>query len=64
MNDGCKKCSGPTCNAKIRWEITASGKRTPVNEDGSPHWATCPDRALFARRKPKENPESNIGQNH
>jgi len=43
-------CKGPTCHATIWWQITAKGKRTPVNRDGSPHWKDCPDREQFKRR--------------
>ena len=42
-------CKG--CNAPIRWEVTKNGKPTPVDADGTPHWATCPARDRF--KKPK-----------
>lgn len=35
-----EKCR--SCQAPIRWEKTEKGKYTPVNEDGTTHWATCP----------------------
>lgn len=31
-----------SCGAPIRWTVTATGRRTPVDPDGQPHWATCP----------------------
>jgi len=42
------KCAG--CGAVIEWEVTASGRSTPVNADGTPHWATCPFAERFRRR--------------
>lgn len=42
-------CRG--CSAPIRWEQTDAGVWTPVNPDGTPHWATCSDPALFRRRE-------------
>lgn len=39
------------CDATIEWQVTAAGKRTPVNPDGTPHWATCPEAGRFRRRK-------------
>ena len=44
-------CRGLHCGATIWWQITANGKRMPVNRDGTPHWATCPDSKFFKRRK-------------
>lgn len=39
-----------SCNAPIRWQRTPT-KNTPVNLDGQPHWATCPDRDKWRHRK-------------
>jgi hypothetical protein len=38
-----------SCHVAITWELTANGRRTPVNLDGTPHWATCPDRQQWRR---------------
>lgn len=45
-------CKG--CQAPIHWVKTEAGKNTPINLDGSPHWANCPKRALFKRPAPKK----------
>ena len=29
------------CHAPVAWRLTAAGKRTPDNLDGTSHWATC-----------------------
>ena len=44
-------CRAPECRATIWWQMTAKGKRTPVNADGQPHWGTCPAAKSFSRRK-------------
>ena len=45
-------CKGPTCGAVIYWRLTEKGARMPYDEDGiTPHWASCPDRTTFHRRK-------------
>ncbi len=41
------KCSG--CGAMVYWFATRAGKDTPVNMDGTTHWATCPQRERFKR---------------
>jgi len=33
-------CRG--CNAPIYWVLTSEGRPVPVNPDGTPHRATCP----------------------
>jgi len=48
------RCKGPTCGREIEWHVTASGKRTPVDADGTPHWATCPDSKQFKDRQALE----------
>jgi hypothetical protein len=42
-------CRG--CQATIYWLVTEKGKRMPVDPDGTPHWATCPNAQEFRRRK-------------
>ena len=44
------KCKG--CGKVIRWTITEAGRWTPVNLDGSTHWATCSRANLFKPKKP------------
>ncbi len=46
-------CRGPTCKAEILWVRTAAGKLTCLNLDGSTHWGSCVDAALFKRSKSK-----------
>jgi len=41
------------CRARIVWRRTPAGKWTPVNEDGTPHWVTCPFADSF-RKKPRK----------
>ena len=38
------RCSGRRCGAMIYWVRTDTGADMPLNADGEPHWATCPDR--------------------
>lgn len=50
-------CRGKTCNAEITWVGTM-----PLNRDGTPHWATCPDRKQFsATAQSKDEQESQLG---
>jgi hypothetical protein len=44
-------CSG--CAAAIAWISTATGKRMPVDADGTSHFATCPKAAHFRRAAPR-----------
>ena len=39
------------CGRAILWRRTLSGARTPIDLDGETHWATCPRKELFARRR-------------
>lgn len=43
------KCKA--CGAPIIWEQTKSGKWTPKDLDGGPHWATCPHAKQFKKGK-------------
>jgi len=47
------RCRGTRCKADLWWWWSPKGKRVPMNEDLTPHHATCPDVAQF--RKPKES---------
>lgn len=40
-------CKGASCGKIIYFRVTEAGKTTPVNADGTPHWATCKDNATF-----------------
>lgn len=43
-----------SCQAPIRFERTAASKLTPVNPDGTPHWATCPQRREWRKSTPTQ----------
>ena len=56
-------CKG--CSADIYWIRTKNGKWMPVDADGTPHWATCPDRKKFGKKREKhgtKNSESDRNQ--
>ena len=40
-----------SCQAEIRWVRTAAGKYMPLNADGTPHWATCPQAKEWKKSK-------------
>lgn len=40
-------CRG--CRARIWWVKTPAGKAMPVDSDGTPHWATCPQAKQFKK---------------
>lgn len=42
-------CAG--CHAPVEWRRTESGRWTPVDPDGTPHWARCPFAEKFRRRR-------------
>lgn len=42
-------CKGEKCLRGIFWIETKNGKRMPVDPDGTPHWATCPDAGRFTK---------------
>ena len=50
MPAGYSACRGKGCGMPIRWDVTALGKHTPLNPDGSSHWDTCPAAAQFKKR--------------
>lgn len=45
MTDKCRSCDAP-----VQWVKTATGKWTPANPDGSPHWATCPQAKEWKKK--------------
>lgn len=49
MQNRTSHCKG--CGADITWVKTASGKMTPVDPDGTPHWSTCPKAKDFKKTK-------------
>ncbi len=42
-----RPCKGADCDALIYWVKTVSGRRMPVNADGTSHWMTCPNAQRF-----------------
>lgn len=34
----------------VYWQLTSKGKWTPVNEDNTPHWSTCPNAKDFKKK--------------
>lgn len=44
------KCRHQICGVDIHFAETASGKKTPLNLDGTPHWASCPGYKEFKRK--------------
>lgn len=48
---GTRQATCKSCHAVIYWIRTDKGKSMPVNPDGSPHWATCPDADKFKKGK-------------
>lgn len=43
-----------SCGAPVEWRMTAAGKRSPYDLDGTSHFATCPDAARWRRRAKTE----------
>ena len=52
--------SGPCrgCRQLVAWCVTLAGRKSPINADGSSHFATCPKADRFRKRKdpPPEPP--------
>lgn len=44
-------CKGKNCGKIIYFRKTESGASTPVNADGTPHWATCADEKQFKQKR-------------
>lgn len=46
-----------SCGAAILWVVTATGKRTPVNDDGTDvsHFSTCPDSGNWRKKGGKSS---------
>ena len=42
-------CKGENCKQEIFWVTGERGGAMCVDPDGTPHWATCPDRFRFKR---------------
>lgn len=41
-------CKGQNCQRHIFWiKNKVTGKAMPLDDDGTPHWATCPDAPAF-----------------
>ncbi len=45
-----KPCRDPKCGQQIAFIVTETGKKMPVNPDGTPHWTNCPGAKEFKRR--------------
>jgi len=43
-------CKGPTCGQSIFWLQLTNGRTMPMDADGVPHWATCPDAETFKKK--------------
>ena len=43
------KCKGTTCGQDIWWFKLPSGKWMCADGDGTPHFATCPNRKDFRK---------------
>lgn len=39
-----------SCRAEVLWCFTPSGKKAPINRDGSSHFATCPQADAWRKR--------------
>jgi hypothetical protein len=39
-----------SCGAPILWCVTVYDKRAPINQDGTSHFATCPDADSWRHR--------------
>jgi hypothetical protein len=49
-------CKGPNCGQKIIFVFHRdTGKLTPYNQDGTSHFASCPDRELFHKSRKGDN---------
>lgn len=47
--DSMGRCRG--CAATIAWAWTPKGARAPLDQDGTNHFVTCPERDRFRRRE-------------
>lgn len=47
---GTRKSTCRGCEATIYWIRTPAGKQMPVDPDGTPHFATCPQAYQFSRK--------------
>ena len=53
-----------SCGAYITFGTTKNGKLMPLNNDGTPHWATCLNPSVHRKRKPvKKKPGPKIYTN-
>lgn len=47
----CGNENRPGCGAQIIWVSTRYKKAMPLNPDGTPHWASCPNVRQFRKEK-------------
>lgn len=40
-----------SCGAPIEWVLTESGKRMPVDPDGTSHFVTCPEASKWRKKR-------------
>lgn len=40
-----------SCHVVIQWAITSTQTRIPLDRDGRAHFATCPDAAVWRKRR-------------
>lgn len=45
------RCRSANCKAIIYWITGSKGGMMPVDPDGTPHWATCPDAKTYGKKK-------------
>jgi hypothetical protein len=43
-------CRDRRCGQQIAFVVTETGKKMPVNPDGTPHWMNCPGAKAFKRQ--------------
>lgn len=53
----CGNETRPGCGAMIYWVSTKQKKAMPLNPDGTPHWASCPNVRQFRKDKAQERLE-------
>jgi len=51
---GLRRSACRSCGAAIRWFQTPAGRWTPVNEDKTSHFATCPQGKTWSRKNTRK----------
>lgn len=47
--DSMGRCKG--CGSPMAWTVTPKGARAPLDQDGTNHFITCPERDQFRRKR-------------